>query len=132
MYRVHPIARISRNMNDTIYREELLEHYSDPHNFGVLRKFQKTSRQYNPFCGDNITIYTTFSDEVLSDISFTGKGCVISIASASLLTDFVKGKKKARIKKVTEQELLSFINIPISESRKKCALLVLSVLQDCL
>jgi len=119
-------------MIDTLYREEILEHYKDPHNFGKLKKFNRSSKQLNPFCGDEIEVFTKINDGKLKEISFLGSGCAISISAASILTDFAKGKSAASLTKFTQEDMLSLLGVEVSETRKKCAFLALSVLKDCL
>ena len=115
---------------DNLYKEEILEHYNSPLNFGKIKKFDKHSKQLNPFCGDEIEMFIKFNGSRVKDISFTGNGCAISIASASILTEFLKGKSKKELTKFKEKDMLSLLGIEISENRKKCAFLALSVLKD--
>ena len=119
-------------MQDSIYREEILEHFKDPQNFGKLKRFDTSSKQLNPFCGDEIEMYIKFEKERIKDISFSGRGCAISIASASILTDFAKGKLVAALTKFSDNDMLDILQIDVSETRKKCALLGLAVLRDCI
>lgn len=119
-------------MTGDLYRDEILEHYREPLNFGTLNGFHSFSKQSNPFCGDEIEIYIRFEKEGVEDISFRGKGCAISIASGSILTEYAKRKTKKQLTKFGEDDMLSMIGVELSETRKKCALLALSVLQDCL
>lgn len=129
------------------YREEILEYYKEPLNFGMLIDFDATSRQLNPFCGDKIEIFIKYQNSLgvkrktplgcmvgcmVSDIRFRGKGCAISMAAASMLTEHVKGKSKEELTKFSEKDMLSMLGINVSETRKKCALLALGVLKDCL
>lgn len=117
---------------ESLYKEEILEHYKDPQNFGTLNQYVYSSRQTNPFCGDDIEMFINISHGKIEDISFTGKGCAISIAGASLLTEYVKGKSLQELKEFSESNMLELLGIEVSETRKKCALLPLAVLQDCL
>lgn len=117
---------------NNIYREEILEHYKNPLNFGKLNKFTISSKQLNPFCGDEIEIFVEFVKDKVRKISFRGKGCAISIASVSMLTEYVKEKTKKELTKFKESDMLELIGIQISLNRKKCALLGWAVLQDCL
>ena len=119
-------------MDSKIYREEILEHYKDPQNFGKPTGFTKMNSQYNPFCGDSVTIYLTLNGDSITGCAFTGKGCAISIAAASILTEFVKRKKTTALTKMTEKDMLTLLGVEVSETRKKCALLALSTLKDCL
>lgn len=126
-------------MLDTLYKEEILEHFHDPQNFGEIKDYTSKSKQLNPFCGDEIEIFVKLgtdsgqsqNDELLiEEISFTGKGCAISIASASMLTEEVKKKTTDEIVNFSEKDMLDLLGVEISETRKKCALLALAVLRD--
>lgn len=132
-------------MIDTLYKEEILEHYKSPLNFGSLKKYNVSSRQLNPFCGDEIEIFIKFGplarfasrrassgEKKIREVSFTGVGCAISIASASLLTEYIKGKNKKTLQKFTEKDMMKLLDIEVSETRKKCALLAWAVMKDCL
>lgn len=122
-------------MQSDIYREEILEHYRNPQNFGKPDKFSVSAKQTNPFCGDDIEIYIQWDKRdkgAIEDISFAGNGCVISTAAASILTDHIKGKTKKELTTFSENDMLGLLGIEISETRKKCALLSWSVLRDCL
>ena len=77
---------------DDLYRDYILEHYRRPHNFGVLDDPTATYEGANPLCGDRITMMLGIKDGIVSEVAFTGRGCAISQASASLLTDEIKGK----------------------------------------
>lgn len=117
---------------DNLYREEILEHYQNPQNFGKLKSFDISSKQVNPFCGDEVEMFVKYNDQKITDISFIGKGCAVCVASTSILTEYVKGKTKRVLTKFTEKDMLSLLGIQVSETRKKCALLALFVLKDCL
>lgn len=124
-------------MIDSLYKEELLEHYQNPRNFGKPSQFDISSSQHNPFCGDEIELYVQFEkegskNEKIKTISFVGRGCAISIASTSILTEFCKKKTKTQLTKFTQEDMLRLLQIEVSENRKKCALLGFSVLKDCL
>jgi nitrogen fixation NifU-like protein len=82
---------------DDLYRDYILEHYRRPHNFGVLAAPSVSLEGSNPLCGDRITLQLRVEDGVLQEIGFTGRGCAISQASASLLTDEIKGKPLAEV-----------------------------------
>lgn len=131
-------------MTNNLYREEILEHYKNPLNVGKLNNFDISSKQHNPFCGDEIEIFIKF--EVLSEdtsiilsqrckikeVSFLGNGCAISIASMSLLTEYIKEKTVEQLTKFSELDMLYLLGIEVSETRKKCALLGWAILKDCL
>lgn len=127
--------------SNSLYREEILEHYRSPQNFGRLEKFGLSSKQLNPFCGDEIEIFVQWARRAIGDtgdrrvveeVGFVGVGCAISIAGASILTEHVKGKTKKELTKLSQNDMLTMLGITVSETRKKCALLALSTLQDCL
>jgi nitrogen fixation NifU-like protein len=110
---------------DDLYRDYILEHYRHPHNFGVLDSPTASYEGANPLCGDRITMMLGISDGVVREVAFTGRGCAISQASASLLTDEIKGKTVEEVEKMTPDDLLDLIGIEISPARLKCALLSL-------
>ena len=78
-----------------LYRDVILDHNKAPRNFGQLQPPAQAARGHNPLCGDQLTVYATVSDGVLQDVKFEGAGCAISIASASLMTEAIKGKTTA-------------------------------------
>jgi nitrogen fixation NifU-like protein len=117
---------------DDLYRDYILEHYRRPHNFGVLEEPTARYEGANPLCGDRITLMLGIRDGVVADVAFTGRGCAISQASASLLTDEIKGKPVAEVAKLSSQDLLDLIGIEISPARLKCALLSLDTLEHAL
>lgn len=125
-------------MNSNLYREEILEHFKDPQNFGELADATHSSKQTNPFCGDEITIFIKVHDSkkrsasIIDSITFIGKGCAISIASASMLTDFAKTKTVEQLTAFSDEDMLTLLGVEVSETRKKCALLALTTLKDAL
>jgi nitrogen fixation NifU-like protein len=114
---------------DDLYRDYILEHYRRPHNFGVLEHANASHEGANPLCGDRITLQLRLADGTIADVGFTGRGCAISQASASLLTDEVRGKPVVDAAKMTSQDVLDLLGIEISPARLKCALLSLETLQ---
>lgn len=112
-----------------IYKENIIDHYKHPHNKGRLAEHTHSHKAVNPLCGDHIVMYLYMKDDVVVDISFEGDGCAISQASASLLTDELKGKTSAEVITFTEQDLYTLLGIPISHTRRKCALLSLKTVQ---
>ncbi len=118
---------------DDLYRDEILEHYREPHNFGTLDAPDASYEGHNPLCGDRITMMLTVDDgDTVSDVAFSGRGCAISQASASLLTDEIKGRPVAEVRSMTNQDILDLLGIEISPARLKCALLSLETLQHAL
>lgn len=117
---------------DDLYRDYILEHYRRPHNFGVLEEPSATFEGANPLCGDRITMQLTVKDGVVTDVGFTGRGCAISQASASLLTDEIKGKPVENVTCFRADDLLELLGIEISPARLKCAMLSFDSLQHLL
>lgn len=129
-----------------LYREEILEHYKDPQNFGKLKDATHSSKLSNPFCGDDVEIFLEITscckaapgqkilchNSKITNISFVGTGCAISIASSSILTEYIKGKGIKELTSFTKSDMLDLLKIEVSETRKKCALLGYSALKDCL
>lgn len=115
-----------------LYREQILDHYRNPHNQGELDPNDASFEDTNPLCGDRIRIDVRISDNILSEVAFSGRGCAISQASASILTDLVKGESIDEIMAFDKEELLDELGIPISPARVKCALLGLHVLKGAL
>jgi len=116
-------------MTDSIYREIILDHYKNPRNKGTLDPHDFTAEDVNPLCGDEIRIDLRFTDGIVSDVKFEGRGCAVSQASASILTEMIEGKSLQELKALTKDDLLDEIGIPVSPARLKCALLSLNVLR---
>ena len=116
---------------DDLYRDEILEHYRNPHNFGVLESPTTAKEGANPLCGDRITLMLGINDEGrIEEVAFTGRGCAISQASASMLTDEIKGKTLDEIAQLGKQDVLDNLGIEISPARLKCAMLSLETLRE--
>jgi nitrogen fixation protein NifU and related proteins len=116
---------------DDIYQQQILEHAKHPHNFGTLDPATVSHEEHNPLCGDRVRIDLLIEDEVIVDVRFSGRGCAISQASASLLTDELKGMSLEAAKAYTKDDLLELIGIPLSKNptRLRCALLSLKTLK---
>jgi len=114
---------------DDLYRDYILEHYRRPHNFGVLDHPTASHEGANPLCGDRITLQVRVHDGKIDAVGFTGRGCAISQASASLLTDEIKGKSIDAAAHMGSSDILELLGIEISPARLKCALLSLETLQ---
>ena len=85
-----------------LYQEVILDHSRHPHNFHAMEDATRKAEGYNPLCGDQVTVYLKLDGETIQDISFVGNGCAISRASASLLTQSLKGKTSAEAEKLFE------------------------------
>jgi nitrogen fixation NifU-like protein len=114
-----------------LYRELILEHAKHPHNTGTLEQPDVSHEEHNPLCGDRVRIDLRVEDGVIADVRFSGRGCAISQASASLLTDEIKGMPVEQAKRFPKEELLELIGIPLEKNpvRIKCALLALKALK---
>ena len=89
-----------------LYKEIILEHGKNPRNLNKIKNFNKDAKGHNPLCGDQVHVYLKLnSQNDIEDISFEGSGCAISMASASIMTDLIKGKKKESVKKIIEDFL---------------------------
>ena len=117
---------------DDLYRDYILEHYRRPHNFGVIEDADASYEGANPLCGDRITLMLGVHDGIVDRVAFTGRGCAISQASASLLTDEIKGKSIADAKGLGTNDVLDLLGIEISPARLKCAMLSHDTLQKAL
>ncbi|MFZ0031838.1 MAG: SUF system NifU family Fe-S cluster assembly protein [Candidatus Cybelea sp.] len=115
---------------DDFYRDYILDHYRNPRNFGKLDRYDATAEDLNPLCGDQIRMELKVDDGVVSDVRFSGKGCAISQASASMLTERVRGMKLSDVATLSKDVVLEDVGIGISPTRMKCAMLGLRVLKS--
>lgn len=113
-----------------LYQEQLLEHYRYPRNKGVLEDPDIVTGTFNPSCGDSISFQAYVRDNGISTIKFEGKGCVISQATASLITQEFAGKSLEFIEQYTTQNLLELIGITLGPTRLRCALLSLEAMHE--
>jgi nitrogen fixation protein NifU and related proteins len=112
---------------DDFYRDFILDHYRNPRNFGHLTDPDACAEDLNPLCGDQIRMEFDVDDGVVRDVRFSGKGCAISQASASMLTETIKGMRLEEIAKLPKDVVLENVGIGISPTRLKCATLGLRV-----
>jgi nitrogen fixation NifU-like protein len=117
---------------DPLMMDVIIEHYRNPHNFGELKPCEIEVEEGNPSCGDQIKMSINTKEGKIDDIKFSGKGCIISQAAASILTDMVKGMDVEEAKKITKEQMLENLIIPVGPMRLKCALLALKVLKKAL
>ena len=116
---------------EQMYREVILDHYKNPRGHGVLDPNDVVAEGQNPLCGDEVTIYVRFAadGETIDDVGFEGRGCAISQAATSMLTEIVKGRTATEVATLPKEELLEEIGIPLTPIRLKCAILGLGVLK---
>ncbi len=116
---------------DDFYKEYILDHYRNPRNFGHIEQPTATAEDLNPLCGDTIRMdLAVGADGRVADVKFSGKGCAISQASASMLTESIKGMKLEDVAKLPQDAVLENVGIGISPTRMKCAMLGLKVLKS--
>jgi nitrogen fixation NifU-like protein len=116
---------------DQMYREVILDHYKNPRGHGVLEHAHAQAEGQNPLCGDEVTISLKFAEdgETIEEIGFDGRGCAISQAATSMLTELVVGRTAADVAALPKEELLEEIGIPLTPIRLKCAILGFGVLK---
>lgn len=114
---------------DDLYRELILDHYQHPHNHGEIPDADISYEDSNPLCGDKIRIDIKLKGNIVEQVRFNGKGCAISQASASMLTDELIGKSLDEIKKMDKDFVTNLLGIPLGPARIKCALLPLKVIK---
>ena len=115
---------------DELYRDQILEHYKRPHNFGPLEDFDLEFEDSNPFCGDEQHMRIKLGEDgKVAEIRFEGSGCEISTAATSLLTDELAGKSREELLRLDKEFVLELLGIDISATRMKCALLGLKVVK---
>lgn len=110
---------------DSLYREVILEHYRQPHHQGHLSEPTVSVEVDNPLCGDRLAIDLALQDGVITDVAFTGRGCAISQASASILSDELIGKPVADAAGLTWHDMMDLLGVEVGPARLKCALLAL-------
>ena len=116
---------------EDFYRENILDHYKNPHNHGLLEPSDAHAEGQNPLCGDEVSVSIRFGadGETIEEIGFEGRGCAVSQAATSMLTDIVKGRKAADVATMPKEEILGEIGIPLTPVRMKCAILGLGVVK---
>ena len=119
-------------MSTDIYAEEIVAHYEHPHNKGKLDSASAEFHDFNPLCGDDLTIYLKISDGKIVDARFEGTGCAISVGSASMLTDMLKGKTIKELEKMGVGTIVDMLGIEPGPARLKCATLSLKAAQKAL
>ena len=116
---------------DDLYREQILEHYKQPHNWGEMEDPDLEFEDFNPLCGDELKVQLKVGeDDTISEVRFSGHGCAISQASASMASDEVIGMPVQKLLELDREFVLDLLGIDISATRMKCALLTLKVVKS--
>jgi nitrogen fixation NifU-like protein len=116
---------------DDLYREQILEHYKRPHNFGRLEDADLDFEDNNPFCGDEQHVFIKLDEDGrVAEVTFEGKGCAISTAATSMLTDELEGMSREELLRLPKEFILDLLGIDISATRMKCALLGLKIVKS--
>ncbi|KKW10528.1 MAG: SUF system FeS assembly protein, NifU family [Parcubacteria group bacterium GW2011_GWA2_49_9] len=119
--------------NSDIYREEILSQYRNPQNFGVMKRPSRESYKVNPLCGDGIRLQILLTPKgVVKKVRFSGTGCAISIAAASLLTSWMEGKSLAQLKRLKPESVQKLLGVEVGPARHKCLFLSFEALRDIL
>jgi nitrogen fixation NifU-like protein len=117
-------------MSFNLYQENILDHYENPHNRRSMEHPTLEFRDLNPLCGDEVCVQARLDAQGhFTEVCFDGKGCVISLAAASMLMEEVEGKTLADVKKIDRQAMLDLLGIPLTAMRVKCAMLALRTLE---
>lgn len=120
-------------MEENMYMENILDHYKHPHNAGRLEDASLRARELNPSCGDVIELFLSLDAcDRVRDVKFEGKGCAVSMASVSMLTDRIKGRPLAEVLAISERDILELLGIDVGPMRMKCATLSLRTLKSAL
>ena len=115
---------------DDLYREVILDHYKNPRNRGTLDPNSFSYEDENPLCGDKLRMDVRVDEtQRVTDVAFSGRGCAISQASASMLTETLVGKTLDEVKQISKDDILDLLGIELGPVRLKCALLSLKVLK---
>jgi nitrogen fixation NifU-like protein len=117
-------------MADALYRDNLMEHYYRPRNYGLQEAFDREVLQKNPLCGDSLCMRMTLDGDTIQRISFEQEGCVISRAAASIVSEYLTGKSLAQAGSLNEKRVLELIQVPMMPARIKCAMLALDSIQQ--
>jgi nitrogen fixation NifU-like protein len=115
-----------------MYRQQILDHYKNPRNYGELEDPDFSHTGENPMCGDTLTMDVELADdgETIENVAFRGEGCAISQASASMLTERLRGTTLAELENLDRDDVVDMLGVDISPMRIKCAVLGEKVAQD--
>lgn len=112
------------------YSSTIKFHYHHPRNFGKLAHYTHTAEALNPLCGDEIKVYLKIVKLKIENLSYEARGCMLTIAAASVLSEYLKGKPVTEIKKIGLKHIAKLLEVAISPARKSCATLPLTALKN--
>jgi nitrogen fixation NifU-like protein len=115
--------------DEDIYRENIIDHYKNPRNFGELKEADIEKSELNPVCGDSIKLFVKLKKGKIEDVKFKGQGCAISLAAASMLTEELKGKTLEEAKQISKEDVFEMLGVKLGVVRMKCGLLCLNTLK---
>jgi nitrogen fixation NifU-like protein len=115
---------------DDLYRDYILDHYKHPRNFGELEPHDLEALEHNPLCGDELGVHIKVKDGRIADLRFHGHGCAISQASASIASEELVGLELDEAGSLSADWMIELLGIPVSATRRKCALLNLKVIKS--
>jgi nitrogen fixation NifU-like protein len=119
-------------MNSNIYMQNILDHYHDPENYGVIEGANCHAEEHNALCGDRLEVFMVVDNGVVVDVKFQGEGCAISQAAMSMLSTELVGKSVDEVQKLNKEDIIELLGIELSPTRLKCALLSLDVVKKSL
>ncbi len=117
-------------MSEELYRHKILDHYRSPRNFGVLKNATHSAGHANISCGDQVQFQAIIKGGKIVDLAFSGEGCAVSTAAASMIGEYALGKSFAGIKKLDKKSIEKLLGIKVTGAREKCAMLGLDTLQQ--
>lgn len=117
-------------MTSNLYREHILDHYGHPRNEGMLENPDISHERDNPVCGDKVRLDIELKDGKVEEARFSGEGCVISMAAASMFTEEIQGKTIADLKAMDDEDIFEMLGVELGPARANCAVLPLRVLQE--
>jgi nitrogen fixation NifU-like protein len=115
-----------------LFAEQIISHYEHPHNKGRLGKPSSKMHELNTTCGDEITMYLEIANGKVKDAKFEGSGCAISMATASMLTDYIKGRGVSELERMGVKDIIDLIGLDPGPARLKCATLSLRAMKEAL
>ena len=117
-------------VGDGIYKENIMDHYKNPHNHGMISNAEIKHTENNPLCGDVVTVTLKLDGHKIEDAKFAGRGCAISQAAASMLTDEIKGKTLKEAQNLKRENVVEMLGIEVGPVRTKCAVLGLVAVRE--